>query len=371
MNWIKYQLHTTTKYANIIGDILCDIGINGYEITDHVPLNAKEEKQMYTDIPADMGFDDGSSILTFYTEAPGNKNSTFFSTGSSLRDAKANDAKANDAKANNALANDALASHALAENPKKIYTPGEIIEKIQSHIAAMQEFIPVPDPVITYSVEDDTDWKDKWKENFKPFRIADNIIVKPTWEDVPSDVSKDDIILQIDPGSAFGTGTHETTKLCLLSLRKYITPQSDILDAGCGSGILAISALLCGARSSFCLDIDPAAVSATLENARINNINPGRIKAFKANILEDTSIITKNHKGLFDIAVANILADVIVLLADHIGSYIKDGGLFISSGILAQKAFEVEEALVNNHFQVLDKNTLGEWVSFTALKPGK
>lgn len=346
MDWIKYQLHTTTKYANVIGSILCDIGINGYEITDHVPLNAKEEKQMYTDIPADMGFDDGSSVLTFYTEAPGNKDSTFFSTGSSLRDGKAQDTG-------------------------KIYTPGEIIEKIQSQITAMQEFIPVPIPVITYSIEDDAEWKDKWKENFKPFRIADNIIVKPTWEDIPADASKDDIILQIDPGSAFGTGTHETTKLCLLSLKKYITPQSDILDAGCGSGILAISALLCGARSAFCLDIDPAAVSATLENARINNINPGRIKAFKANILEDKSVITKNHKGLFDIAVANILADVIVLLAGHIGSYIKDGGLFISSGILSDKASEVEEALINNHFQVLSKNTLGEWVSFTALKPGK
>ena len=345
MKWIKYQIHTTTKYANIIGDILCELDINGYEITDHVPLTEKEEKQMYTDIPADMGFDDGTSILTFYTEAPDNNDNAFFSTGSSLRDGRMED--------------------------KDIPVPGDIIGKIQSRITAMQEFIPVPVPVINYSVEDDTEWKDKWKENFKPFRIADNIIIKPTWEQIPDDMGNDDIILEIDPGSAFGTGTHETTKLCLLSLRDYITPGTEILDAGCGSGILAISALLCGAKSAFCLDIDPAAVDAALENAKVNNISPERIKVFKANILEDTDIITKNHPGLFDIAVANILADVIVLLASHIGRYIKDNGLFISSGILAEKAGEVEEALLNNNFRITSKNTLGEWVSFIALKQGK
>lgn len=343
MKWIKYQVHTTTQYAGIIGDILCESGINGYEITDHVPLSEKEEKQMYTDIPADLGFDDGSSVLTFYTEAPGNNDSTFFSTGSSLRDEDIN-------------------------NTPDIVHPDELIGRIKSRITAMQEFIPVPVPEINYSVEDDADWKDKWKENFKPFRIADNIIIKPTWEEVPADARHDDIILEIDPGSAFGTGTHETTKLCLLSLKDYITPESDILDAGCGSGILAISALLCGAKSAFCLDIDPAAARAALENARINNIGPGRIKVFKANILEDTDIITKNHEGLFDIAVANILADVIVPLASHIGRYIKDNGLFISSGILAGKAGEVEEALLSNNFKILGKNTLGEWVSFIALK---
>ena len=345
MKWIKYQVHTTTKYANIIGDILCELGINGYEITDHVPLSEKEEKQMYTDIPADMGFDDGTSILTFYTEAPGNNDNAFFSTGSSLRDGRMED--------------------------KVIPVPGDIIEKIQSRIAKMQEFIPVPVPVINYSVEDDSEWKDKWKENFKPFRIADNIIVKPTWEEIPADVGEEDIILEIDPGSAFGTGTHETTKLCLLSLKDYITPGTEILDAGCGSGILAISALLCGAKSAFCLDIDPVAARAAMENAKLNNISPERIKVFKADILEDNDIITKNHTGLFDIAVANILADVIVLPASHTGRYIKDNGLFISSGILAEKAGEVEEALINNNFRITSKNTLGEWVSFIALKQGK
>lgn len=342
MNWIKYQIHTTTNYADTIGGIICELGINGYEITDHVPLSEKKEKQMYTDIPADMGYNDGSSILTFYTEAPGNNNKNFFSTGSSLRDGRL--------------------------TQPEIINPDKLIEKIKKRINELQEFIPVTMPHIEYSIEDDNAWKDKWKENFKPFRIADDIIIKPTWENIPDDASPDDIIVQIDPGSAFGTGTHATTRLCLLSLRDYITPGTTILDAGCGSGILAISALLCGAQSAFCLDIDPAAVHATIENAAINHISQDRITALEANILEDGSIIKKAAAGYFDIAVANILADVIIPLSGHIGQYIKSNGLFISSGILAEKSDSVEEALIQNNFKILKKNTLNEWVSFAARK---
>lgn len=343
MNWVKYQLYTTTNYAETIGEILCSLGINGYEITDHVPLSEKEEKQMYTDIPADMGFDDGSSVLTFYTEADGNTDSTLFSTGSSLRDER-------------------------LEDTPHIVEPDMLIEDIKSRIKELQKFMPVSMPRITYSVENDADWKDKWKENFKPFRIADNIIVKPTWEETPRDACENDIVIEIDPSSAFGTGTHETTKLCILSLKDYITPKTKILDVGCGSGILAISALLCGAESALCLDIDPAAVNATVDNARKNNISPDRLKAIYANILEYGDILKKDCDELFDIAVANILADVIVPLAGHIGKFIKSNGIFISSGILAEKADEVCEALVKNSFKILKKSTLGEWVSFAAIK---
>ena len=341
MKWIKYKIHTITNFSDNIGEILYDLGIAGFEITDHVPLSEKEEKQMYTDIPADMGYDDGSAIITFYTEAPDNDEIAFYSTGSSLRD-----------------------EH--LDEPKEIISPEQLIKRIKKRIKRKRKYIPIPIPKIEYSIEDDSEWKDKWKENFKPFKIADDIIIKPTWEEVPDDAKPDDIILQIDPGSAFGTGTHETTKLCLLSLRDYITPDTTILDAGCGSGILAITALLCGAKSAFCLDIDPSAVEATIENAEINNISPDRIQAIHANILEDGASIEEQYNGPVDIAVANILADVIVLLADCIGNFIKPDGLFISSGILAEKADIVEEALTKNNFEILQKNVLGEWVSFVA-----
>lgn len=343
MKWIRYDIHTTTKDADTIGNILTECGIYGYEISDHVPLSKKEEKMMYTDIPADLGPDDGSSILTFYTEAPENECKDFYSTGSSLRDAS-------------------------IENDSPAPLPEALIQTILEKIKQAQNFFPIQLPEITHCIQDDSLWKDKWKENFKPFHVAEDIIIKPSWEDIPEDARPDDIIIEIDPGSAFGTGTHETTKLCLLTLRKYITPDTTILDAGCGSGILAIAALLCGAHSAFCLDIDTAAVEGTLENAAKNQIDASRITAICANILEDSASVREKCGSGFHIAVANILADVIIPLSDYIGNFIRDDGIFISSGILAEKAYEVEQALSRNHFTIIEKNTMGEWVSFVAKK---
>ncbi len=343
MKWIKYDIHTTTKDADVIGEILCECGITGYEISDHVPLSAKEEKQMYTNIPADLGPDDGRSVLTFYTEAPGNDVKEYYSTGSSLRDMDIPDSFAS-------------------------CSPDELIQQIQEKIKAMQQFFPIQIPEITYCIQDDSLWKDKWKENFKPFYVAEGILVKPTWEELPASVRPSDIVIEIDPGTAFGTGIHETTKLCLLSLRKYITAETRILDAGCGSGILAIAALLCGAKSAFCLDIDPSAVEGTLENAAKNQIDNSRITAIQSNILEEAAAVKEKYNGTFHIAVANILADVIVPLSDYIGDFINKNGLFISSGILTQKEDEVKQALIKNNFQILETNTMGEWVSFVAKK---
>ena len=345
MKWIRYDIHTTTKDADAIGEILSEAGIAGYEISDHVPLSQKEEKQMFTDIPADPGADDGFATLTFYTEDIENTNQTFYSTGSSLRDEQLRE-----------------------EPPKRLHSPEEWIEIIRTRILAMQEFLPIDLPEFEYCIQDDSLWKNKWKENFKPFYAADDILIKPTWETLPADVKPEDIVIEIDPGSAFGTGTHETTKLCLQILRKYITPESRILDAGCGSGILAIASLLCGAKSAFCLDIDPSAVNATLENAQKNHIARTRLQAIHANILNDSISIQKKCNGPFDISVANILADVIISLSSHIGDFMKPDGIFIASGILAEKADAVKDALLQNHFIIIEKKTLGEWVAFVAKK---
>lgn len=342
MKWIKFDIHTNTRDAELLGEVLEECGICGYEITDHVPLTEKDEKKMYTDIPRDLGPDDGTSILTFYTESPENAAKDFFSTGSSLRD------------------------EGISETP--ILPPEELIARILKIVKKRQAFLPLETPEITFCQQDDSLWKDKWKENFKPFRIADDIVIKPSWWESLEDAREGDIIVQIDPGSAFGTGTHETTKLCLLSLRKYITPDTTILDAGCGSGILAISALLCGAKSAFCLDIDPAAVHGTLENGKNNGLDDSRLTAIHANILEDSDAVYQVCQPPYHIAVANILADVIIPLSHHIGKFLERDGIFISSGILAEKAGEVEHALSKNHFQILEKNTLGEWVSFVCRK---
>ena len=344
MKWIQYQIHTTTDCSELIGELLAEFGINGYEISDNIPPSAKEQARMYTDIPADLPPDDGRCVITFYTEVPGDSDPTYYSTGSSLRDAQLR----------------------IQQEQHTVLPPGQLIQALSEQIQERKRYIPIEVNDMHYSLVDDSQWKDKWKENFKPFRVAEDILIKPSWEDTPADCPAEDIIVQIDPGSAFGTGIHETTRLCLSSLRKYITADTTILDAGCGSGILAICALLCGAHSSFCLDIDPAAVSAAIHNAALNGIDSSRITAVHANILEDGGQIRKQADIPFDIAVANILADVIIPLASQIGDYLKPHGLFISSGILAEKADAVQAAIEQNGFEIIEQNTMGEWVSFVA-----
>lgn len=343
MEWIKYEIHTVTMATDALGEILSEFGIHGFEILDHVPLSAKEEAQMYTDIPAELPPDDGRAILVFYTELP-DAQTTYYGTGSSLRDAE--------------LRKEREQNHLLP--------PKQLIAALKKRIEEKSAFFPLRVDSITWEIQDDSLWKDKWKENFKPFRIAEDILIMPSWEEPPADSKIDDIIVRIEPGSAFGTGTHETTKLCILSLRNYIGPDTTLLDAGCGSGILAITALLCGAASAFCLDIDPAAVSGTLENAALNNLTEDHLHAIHANILEDGALVKQTAGCDFDIAVANILADVIIPLSEHIGEYLKPGGLFISSGILAEKADAVETAIVKNGFEIIEKNQIGEWVSLVA-----
>lgn len=342
MKWTKYQIHTMTAAVDPISGLLYELGIPGFEITDNIPLTPEEEQQMFTDIPAALAPDDGSALITFYTEAENaEEDRAFYSTGSSLRD---------------------------EELPQTQWNDRELLALLQERLEQLGEQFSFPAPVITISTEDDSLWKDKWKENFQTFRIAEDIIIKPVWEKAPEDASPQDIILEINPGSAFGTGAHETTQLCLRSLRKYISDTTTILDAGCGSGILAISALLCGAHSALCLDIDPTAVDSTMENAGLNQLQPPRIQAARLDILKEGSRLKALHPEPFSVIVANILADVIVLLSDHIGEFLEPGGIFISSGILAEKAGTVEEALRRNHFTILERNTLGDWISFVAIQ---
>lgn len=342
MKWIQYKVYTTTDAAEIIGELLCELGIQGFEISDHVPLTPEEEKQMYTDIPADLGPDDGKSVLTFYTEGENKpQEREFYSTGSSLRDADFTPAP-------------------------EARSPEELIQTLRQRIMEMQQFFPFADPKISYSIQDDSLWKDKWKDSFHPFRVSDDLIVTPVWEAHPDIATAKDTLLLIEPGSAFGTGTHETTRLCMTSLKKYISQETTILDAGCGSGILAIAALLYGAKSAFCLDIDPSAVTGTLENAERNHIAGDRIRAIHGNILEDSASIKAACPEPFDVVVANILADVIIPLAGMIRPFLKPDGVFISSGILTSRGDDVRKALVDNHFTIIEENTLGEWISFVA-----
>lgn len=343
MRWIKFTIETTTHATDLVIDMLGELGIEGVEIVDNVPLTDKEEKEMYIDIPAKLPADDGSAMLHFYLEGVNEQSdASFYSTGSSIRDAKfLQDGKEKDGMA-------------------LCVSPDETADMVREALAELAVFGDIGKGTVTWTYTQDEDWMNNWKNFFKPFYVAEDILVKPVWEALPSEAKPTDIVLEIDPGTAFGTGSHETSKLCLLLLRKYIKKGTSILDAGCGSGILAIAALKLGAESARGLDIDPVAVAASMDNAKLNDIEERRFHVSQGNILEGDA------KGHYDIVVANILAEVIVAMCPVVKDYLKPGALFISSGILAEKADEVADAIENAGMQILERQILGEWAAFVS-----
>lgn len=333
MKWIKFTLDTHTDAVDILSYMLDEIGVEGIEIEDHLPLSETEKKQMYVDILPDPETNDGSAKVHFYMEP---------------QDC----------------------------NPEKIMLQvHEIFQEIKA-------YTNIGSGTVSLSETEDKDWINNWKTFFKPFRAADNVIVKPTWETCTlEDYQPDrDIVIDIDPGIAFGTGTHETTKLCIQALSSIGCQDKRILDVGCGSGILAISALKMGASYATATDIDETAVEVARENMHVNQISPESYQLFAGdligNVASDHSYtfhapvntipLGEKIGGGYDIIVANILADVIIPLSGVLRPHLKEGGIFISSGIINTKADEVETALKQNHFQILSKETLKEWVCFIA-----
>ena len=211
------------------------------------------------------------------------------------------------------------------------------------------------------------DWEWGWKQYFKPFTV-DDILIKPTWETVPEE-HKDKLLIQIDPGTAFGTGMHETTQLCIRQLEKYVTPDSEVLDVGTGSGILGITALKLGAKHVFGTDLDENAITAVGENLEANGIAPEQFKVVQGNIIDDKAVQDEVKYEYYDIAVANILADVIIMLQKEIPVHIKKNGIFITSGIIDMKEEAVKAAFeANDAFEIVEITHQGEWVSVTARK---
>lgn len=316
MKWKKLTIETTTKATDMISYTLGELGVEGIEVKDHVPLTEQDRKTMYVDLlPEDIAPDDGTAKINCYLELDQDIN-------------------------------------ALAD-------------KIRVELLKISQYFDIGAGTITIGETQDKDWVDNWKQYFKPFRLDDNIIIKPTWEELDQ-VEEDDLVIQIDPGTAFGTGSHETTQLCISQLKKYIKKDTRILDAGCGSGILSIIALKLGARDTVGVDIDPNAIRATKENMDINGITEAKLNVIQGNILEDEEFQKKIGYGSYDIVVANILADVICPLAGIVTSYLKKDGIFITSGIIDTKEEEVKQSLLSNNFEIIDTTYMGEWVSMTA-----
>lgn len=319
MKWTKITLETTTEAEDLVGMMLTELGIEGYEISDKQPLSEEDIKQMFVDLPPEQGEDDGIAHISFYIDSSEDTDT--------------------------------------------------IIDKVKKGFEELSRYVSVGSGKISISETEDKDWINNWKEFFKPFRVDDNIIIKPSWESL-EDVTEKDLVIELDPGTAFGTGSHETTKLCIIAIKKYINQDTVMLDAGSGSGILSIIARKLGAKEVLGIDIDPVATDTAIENAIANglDLNDGSLSFMTGNIIEDNGIRSQIGKEKYDIVVANILADVIIPLSAVIGENLKKGGIFISSGIIDSKEEVVKNALIANGFSILETNKMGEWICFTARK---
>ena len=316
MKWNQFRLTTTTEAEDIVSSMLMDLGIQGVQIEDKVPLTQGDKEQMFVDILPDMPEDDGKAYLTFYLDED--------------EDA------------------------------------GTILMQVRRELEEMRSYLDVGECTIEESQTEDVDWVNNWKKYFHQFYI-DDILVIPSWENVePKD--QDKMIIHIDPGTAFGTGMHETTQLCIRQLKKYVTEDTEILDVGCGSGILGMLALKFGAKHSVGTDLDPCAIDATHENMEVNGIRKDQYEVMIGNIIDDKEVQDKVGYEKYDIVVANILADVLITLTPVILHQLKAGGIYITSGIIDVKEEVVVEAVKASGLEVLEVNHQGEWVSVTARK---
>ena len=326
MKWKKYTIETTTAAEDYMSSMLMDLGIEGIEIEDNVPLTKEDQASMFIDFLPELPPDEGKSYVSFYIEEDGSDQT-------------------------------------------------EILKKVKVGLEQLRSMVEVGSGVITSSETEDLDWINNWKKYFTSFTIED-ILIKPTWEEQKEE-DKDKILIEIDPGISFGTGKHETTQLCIRQLLKYIRgneeytpgePHPKVLDVGCGSGILSIVALKLGARAVVGTDLDEDCMISTRDNMEVNHLDPSLGTFYVGNLIDDTRLQEQVGTEEYEIVVANILADVIIPMAPVIPDRLKKGGYFITSGIIDFKEQEVKEAIEAAGLVIVEINHQGEWVNITALK---
>lgn len=331
MKWNKFSIKTTTEAEDIIISMLADLGVQGAEIQDKQPLTALEKEQMFVDIMPDMPQDDGIAYVNFYLEEEEDKET--------------------------------------------------IVANVKRELEDLRMFLDIGEGTIEESQTEDKDWINNWKQFFSQFYV-DDILIIPSWEDIKVE-DQDRIVLHIDPGTAFGTGKHETTQLCIRQLKKYVTEETELLDVGTGSGILGIIALKLGARHVVGTDLDPCAVPAVAENLENNGLGTGactditdaeelknpKFELLIGNIIDDKAVQDHVGYGKYDIVAANILAEVLVPLTPVIVNQLKPGGVYITSGIIDVKEDLIVKTVQDAGLELMEVTRQGEWVSVTARKP--
>ncbi len=327
MKWMKFRIKTITEAEDVIVSALYDIGLEGAQIEDKVPLTTAEKEQMFVDILPDGPADDGIAYLSFFVEEKEN---------------------------------------GLLEVAGEDKTSEQLLAEIREELSGMQEFMDIGEGTVSVDETEDIDWINNWKQYFHQFTI-DDILVIPSWEEAEPE-NEGRLVLHIDPGTAFGTGMHDTTQLCIRALRKYITKDTVLLDVGTGSGILAILSLMFGAKKAIGTDLDICAVDAVRENKEANGIPEDSFELLIGNIITDKEVQDQVGYECYDIVVANILAEVLVPLTPVIVHQLKKGGIYITSGIIDDKEETVAAAVRAAGLTVLDIQHQGEWVSVVARK---
>ncbi len=326
MKWKQYTIETTTVAEDYISMALAELGIDGVQIEDNIPLSKEDQADMFIDFLPELPPDDGTSRVSFFIEEDG------------------------------------------SDHTKLLVQVKEALEELRA-------IVEIGSGRITASETEDLDWINNWKKYFTSFCI-DDILIKPTWEEQKEE-DQDKILIEIDPGISFGTGKHETTQLCIRQLQKYIRSAKDaaekhqtegprVLDVGCGSGILSIVALKLGAASVVGTDLDADCLTSTHDNMEVNHLAPKLGTFYLGNLIDDEALQEKVGTEEYDIVVANILADVIIPMAPVIPARLKHGGYFITSGIIDFKEEEVREAIARTGMEIVEINRQGEWVNITA-----
>ena len=316
MKWNRFTVKTKTEAEDIVISTLAEVGIEGVEIQDKQPLTEEDKAQMFVDIMPEGPADDGIAYLNFYLEEDADKEA--------------------------------------------------ILKDVREALDDLKNFMDIGEATIEESQTEDKDWINNWKQYFHQFYV-DDILIVPSWEEVKAE-DKDKMILHIDPGTAFGTGMHETTQLVIRQLKKYVTPDTEMLDVGTGSGILGIVALKLGAKHVLGTDLDPCAVPAVAENKEATQIVDETFDMVIGNIIDDKAIQDQAGYEKYDIVTANILADVLIPLTPVIVNQMKKGAYYITSGILDVKEEVVVEAVKAAGLTVVEVTHQGEWVSVTARK---